>query len=218
MSQRSASVFERALHHAGVSAGAILMTLLAFLVLPLIQAITKDRRPDRMLRGADTVMDSPEEEVEEEEIEEEIEEEPPPPDLAQEQAPLDLSQLELAMGGASGSGWGIEFAIDLDNLSGLGAGGDSLLDGADLDQKPRAIYQVDPVIDARVRKRVPGWARVVFAVDERGRVQQPQVLDSSDPVFERPAIGAVKQWRFEPGKKKGEAVSFRMRVTVEFPE
>ncbi len=216
MPRRGSSTFEKLLHHAGVTSGAILMTLLAFLVLPLIQAITKDRKPDRMLRNAETVMDSPEEEVEEEQIEEEIDEEPPPPDLAQEQAPLDLSQLELAMGGGSGGGWGVEFDIDLDGLAGLG-GGESLLDSAELDQKPREIYQVDPVMDARVRKRAPGWARIAFEVDERGRVQQPQILDSSDPVFERPAIGAVKQWRFEPGKKKGEPVRFRMRVTIEFP-
>jgi protein TonB len=29
---------------------------------------------------------------------------------------------------------------------------------------------------------------------------------------------AVKQWKFEPGKRKGQAVRFRMRVPITFPE
>ena len=44
------------------------------------------------------------------------------------------------------------------------------------------------------------------------------VQKSSDPVFETPALAAVKQWKFEPGKRNGQAVRFRMRVPINFPE
>jgi protein TonB len=37
-------------------------------------------------------------------------------------------------------------------------------------------------------------------------------------VFEAPALKAVKQWKFEPGKKNGKAVRFRMRVPITFPK
>jgi len=43
------------------------------------------------------------------------------------------------------------------------------------------------------------------------------VQSSPDPVFERPALTAVKQWKFEPGKRGGQAVRFRMRVPITFP-
>ena len=35
---------------------------------------------------------------------------------------------------------------------------------------------------------------------------------------ERPALAAVKKWKFEPGKKGGEPVRFRMRVPITFPK
>ena len=39
-----------------------------------------------------------------------------------------------------------------------------------------------------------------------------------DPLFDRAAIQAIGQWRFEPAKRGGEPVPWRMRVTVTFPE
>ncbi len=32
------------------------------------------------------------------------------------------------------------------------------------------------------------------------------------------ALTAVKQWKFEPGKRNGKAVRFRMRVPISFPK
>ena len=40
-----------------------------------------------------------------------------------------------------------------------------------------------------------------FTVDERGRVQNPKVEKSTDPAFDKPALDAIKQWRFEPGSR-----------------
>ena len=59
---------------------------------------------------------------------------------------------------------------------------------------------------------------LIFIVNERGRVERPIVQKSSNPAFERAALDAIKKWRFEPGKRKGEAVSFRMRVPITFPK
>jgi len=44
------------------------------------------------------------------------------------------------------------------------------------------------------------------------------VQNSTDPIFEGPALAAIKQWKFEPGKRKGEPVRFRMRVPITFPK
>ena len=59
---------------------------------------------------------------------------------------------------------------------------------------------------------------VVSVVADETQGGKPLVQRSSDPVFERPALAAVKQWRFEPGKRKGQAVRFRMRVPITFPQ
>jgi len=89
---------------------------------------------------------------------------------------------------------------------------------ADLDQKPRIIYQPGPVIDKKLRAKVPGTVYILFIVNQQGRVDQPKVQNSSDPIFEKAALAAVKQWKFEPGKRKGEPVRFRMRVPITFPK
>jgi periplasmic protein TonB len=99
-----------------------------------------------------------------------------------------------------------------------GAPPDALFSLADLDQKPRAVYQPSPVVSAEARKKAPGTVYVLFIVDERGKVESPLIQKSSDPVFDQPALSAVKNWKFEPGKRNGKAVRFRMRVPITFPQ
>jgi protein TonB len=89
---------------------------------------------------------------------------------------------------------------------------------SDLDQKPRVIYQPSPQTNAALQKLTPGTVTIVFVVDQRGRVENPIVQSSTNPAFETPALAAVKQWKFEPGKRNGEPVRFRMRVPITFPK
>jgi protein TonB len=53
-------------------------------------------------------------------------------------------------------------------------------------------------------------------VDETGRVVNPRVEKASYPEFEKPALEAVRQWKFEPAIKGGKRVSCRMRVPFRF--
>lgn len=202
-----------------VSAGAVALTAVFFFVLPLIQAITDDA-PERI-----AVVDFDTGEVPPPPPP--PEEEPPPPDepeeqkpeLVEEAEPLDLSQLELALdpGGFSDAWLGGDFAVKLNTVT-SGEAVDSLFSLADLDQKPRVVHQPSPNLSAKLRRRTPATVYVLFIVDERGRVTSPKVQTSSDPAFEKVAVDAVKQWRFEPGKRQGEPVSFRMRVPITFPK
>jgi len=201
--------------------GAAALTLACFLVLPVMQAIAKS--PDDLigLAEVDTAnLPPPPPPPPEEEPEEEPEPEEQPPELMEDVQPLDLSQLELALDPGMSDGWlGGDFAVNLNTIGG-GAGEDvdALFSLADLDNPPRAIYQPSPAMDARIRKRVPGTVKVLFIVDQRGRVTNPIVKSSTDPVFERAAVSAVKQWKFEPGKRNGKPVRFRMLAPITFPK
>ncbi|MBU0755684.1 MAG: energy transducer TonB [Planctomycetes bacterium] len=95
---------------------------------------------------------------------------------------------------------------------------DALFSMSDLDQSPRTLYQPGPMMNAAVRKKVPGKVNIIFVVDREGKVKNPQVRSSTDPIFEKPALAAVKQWKFEPGKKNGKPVQFRMFVPITFPK
>lgn len=200
--------------------GAAGITLTFFLVLPIIQAIGGSPTDRRDLIPVDTgQLEPPPPPPPEEQEEEEPEPEEEPPELEQDVTPLSLDQLEVAMNPGIGSGWlAGDFTIDLSNVAGKGGDVDALFSLADLDQKPRAIYRPQPVLTEAIRRKAPGTVYVIFEVDANGRVQNPKIQRSPDPVFDRAAITAVKKWKFEPGKRKGEPVRFRMRVPITFPK
>lgn len=86
-----------------------------------------------------------------------------------------------------------------------------------LDQIPKTRLQPSPVYPYEARKDGRhGEVIVTFTVDEEGRVVNPVVLRSSDPAFETPTLRAVSRWRFEPGRKNGRIVRFRLAVPVQF--
>jgi protein TonB len=86
-----------------------------------------------------------------------------------------------------------------------------------LDNTPRARSQVSPTYPAAERSAgITGEVVVEFVVDETGRVQQPRIVRSTRAGFESATLRAVEKWRFEPGKKDGRAVRFRMVVPVQF--
>lgn len=216
-------VLGQLVHAILVLAGGIAFALGLFLLLPLVQVISETPPPDLDLRVMSTAdVPPPPPPPEEEPEQEEEQQQEKPPQLEEDSQPLDLSQLELALNpGVSEGAMGGDFAIKLNALGAAGAGGDnvdSLFSLADLDQKPRVVHQPGPVLDAAARRKTPGTVHILFVVDEQGRVENPVVQKSTDPVFERPALSAVRQWRFEPGKRNGKPVRFRMRVPVTFPQ
>jgi len=141
-------------------------------------------------------------------------------------APLSLADLE---GVLSAEGAGGPFATGGGGLSsggriggtGTGAGLSDELGEiaslADLDQRPRPIFQAAPNYPAELRKRnLEGSVQVVFLVDREGKVVGPKVEKSTNPSFDRPALEAVRQWKFEAGTRNGEKVAFKMRVPITF--
>jgi protein TonB len=86
-----------------------------------------------------------------------------------------------------------------------------------LDATPRTRVRVAPEYPREAKTSgLTGEVLVEFVVDESGRVLHPRVVRSSDYRFEAPTLRAVERWRFEPGKKDGLTVRFRMAVPVMF--
>ena len=200
--------------------GAIGVTLMLFLVLPLMQTINKPPTGDLALQAVDTAqLDAPEPPPEPEQEKEPEQPEEQPPELSPESAPLDLSQLELALNPGFGEGgMAGDFAVDLKTVTTKASNMDALFSLSDLDQKPRAVYQPSPKISKEMRRHTPGTVTIIFVVDKQGRVENATVQKSTDSIFDRAALSAIQRWKFEPGKRNGEAVRFRMRVPITFPE
>jgi periplasmic protein TonB len=70
---------------------------------------------------------------------------------------------------------------------------------------------------AAVRNRQNGWVEVEFTVTEAGSVQNVRVINSEPPrVFDREAIRAVQQAKFEAKLERGQPVSSTLRRRIEF--
>lgn len=206
-------------HNVRVVLGTVALTLIFFLILPFMQTINKPLTSNLMLQSVDTVNVPPPPPPPQEEPEEEPEQEEVKPEFVEDMQPLNLSQLELALNNGISDGlFGGDFAVKLNTVVSPTDNVESLFSMADLDQRPRIIYQPSPVLNAKVRKKAPGTVYIIFIVDESGRVVKPVIQRSSDPVFEKPALAAVRRWKFEPGKRNGKSVRFRMRVPITFPK
>jgi protein TonB len=204
-----------------VGLAAALLSLAVFLVLPLIQTIGGARAADTLLRSVDVAelpppppppppMEEPEPEPEPE----------PPPELTEEAPPLDLSQIELALNPGMGDGGFGDFTVKLVDQLGEGGGSeelDEIFSLADLDQRPRVIFQRKPTYPPALRRsKRQGTVTILFKVDTSGRVVDPSIAKSTDSAFDEAALEAVRQWRFEPGTRNGQPVQFRMKIPITF--
>ncbi|MBN2511451.1 MAG: energy transducer TonB [Sedimentisphaerales bacterium] len=212
-------LFRGLFHRLFVVVGAAGMALFFFLILPLMQTLTKPPHTDLVVQAIETgKLEAPPPPPQEEQ-QDEPEPEDVAPELADDTPPLTLEQLTLALNPGFSGGWTEgDFAVKLNTVASGGSDVDALFSISDLDQKPRIIYQPGPILNKEVRKKAPGTVYIIFIVDQQGKVQDPIIQSSSDPVFEKPALSAVRQWKFEPGKRNGQAVRFRMRVPFTFPK
>ncbi|MDI9410791.1 MAG: energy transducer TonB [Bacteroidia bacterium] len=208
--------------------GGLALGLGIFMLLPVLESITSTPTEELQVQDADTIAPPPPpREIEQEE--EKPEEQPPeqePPKLADEAPPLDLSQLELALNPGTGGagGFGGDFTVNLGTAikqaSETTEEADGLFSVGDLDQKPRVIAQSSPVVPAALKKLQSDnvTVQVIFVVNQQGRVEEPKVRRSNNSAFDQVAINCVKSWKFEPGKRNGESVRFRMMAPITFPK
>jgi protein TonB len=92
-----------------------------------------------------------------------------------------------------------------------------VMSSVQLDNAPRARFQPTPVYPFEAKHAgITGRVQVDFIVDERGEVQDQRIVNSSNRIFEEATLRAVAKWRFEPGRRQGTIVKFRMTVPVMF--
>ncbi|MCG8525723.1 MAG: energy transducer TonB [Opitutales bacterium] len=187
-----------------------------FIAIPLIQAISTGLKdPNKITDTSFALPPPPVLEIEappppkQEEEQEEIEIDKEPPKLS-------LEQLEMALNPGTGD---IAGSINLDlsiDANSLGTE-DLIFDIEDVEEKPRALRQVPPVYPAVLqRKKVQGVVYLVFVIDDKGTVMVPRVERSTHPEFEKPAVDAIKRWKFSPGKRAGQPVKVRVRLPLQF--
>jgi len=66
------------------------------------------------------------------------------------------------------------------------------------------------------RNGIEGTVTVGFICDVDGNVRDAYVLNSTHREFDAPAVQAVSNWKFRPGKRGGKTVNTRMSVPIVF--
>jgi len=95
---------------------------------------------------------------------------------------------------------------------------DAVLPAADADNRlPSVVERVEAVYPAEaVPQKLEDEVWVAFIVDQKGGVTNVRAFFSRHPVFEPPAVEAVRKWKFQPGRHEGHFVKTRMVVPIRF--
>jgi len=82
---------------------------------------------------------------------------------------------------------------------------------------PRVIYAPDPEFSEEARKaKFQGRVVLLVIVGVDGRTHDIHVYRSLGMGLDEKAIEAIRGWRFEPGRKDGNAVAVQVNVEVDF--
>ncbi|HAV64238.1 MAG TPA: hypothetical protein DCY13_17960 [Verrucomicrobiales bacterium] len=120
----------------------------------------------------------------------------------------------MALAGGMGDGVGI--GLGMQTASNLVAAID-VFELVDVDKPPAATMVIPPRYPRELeRQQLEGTVVLVFVLDEKGRVKEPRIENSTHNGFEQPALEAVRQWMFEPAVKDGQAVRARVRQSIRF--
>ena len=82
---------------------------------------------------------------------------------------------------------------------------------------PKALKRALPIYPYNLRRAgLTGEVQMEFIVDTNGDVQNPVVVSSNNPWFERSALDAILRWKFLPGMRAGRAINTRATQRVSF--
>lgn len=194
------------------------ITGVLFAIIPFSHIIAKPTRALELRKASAAELPPPvEEQTQEAPPEEKKQEEEAKPQLA-DAPPQQQMNLNVDLEVAVGTGGALAMGNLASSLATEGAANDlAAFSVADLDKAPVLVASVSPEYPRDLRKaKVEGSVVLVFLLDESGRVDDARVETSSRPEFERPAIDAVKKWKFKPGEREGAAVKTHMRLPIKF--
>lgn len=86
-----------------------------------------------------------------------------------------------------------------------------------VDENPVPVKTPPPRYPENMKREgMSGLVAVTVVIDEKGNIVSSVIAKSSNPEFEKPALDAVKIWKFKPGKKDGTPVKVRVTVPLRF--
>jgi protein TonB len=114
-----------------------------------------------------------------------------------------------------------EFGLDgigEDSSALLGDISDQIMSASSVDVKPSLVARPNVNYpEFAKRKNLTGYVVVNLLINEEGRVETSQILESNPPsIFDASALNSVRDWRFSPALYKGVPVKVWVRQKIRF--
>lgn len=88
---------------------------------------------------------------------------------------------------------------------------------AETKEPPVPVRTVSPDYPEELRRDgVSGVVMVKCTIDVQGNVVDPEIEKSSNGAFEKPALAALKKWKFKPAKQDGAPVAIKVSIPIKF--
>jgi len=216
-----AKIYNPPKHRASMRATGTLIGIgvsgLLFLAIPLTQIFTTYEKSPEEIDALEVAPPPPPPPPEDPPPPPEPEQEEPPPELDTPPPPITLDQLDMALNPGTGGSMAGDFALPTFNLSGADLGGLDIFELGDVDSppKPRTSIEFSYPSAAR-RKGITGVVKVEYVVNERGRVEQINIVDSPDRILSKATEDVLNRTRFEPAQKGNQPVKVRMRAAIPY--
>ena len=140
--------------------------------------------------------------------------EAPQPRLDRVRPQLEPLAIQAALPLEPGPG---DFTLDF-KLRGVPGDEALVFEIAEVDTPPKPVRRVKPLYPtAASMRRQEGRVVLEFVVDAGGVPRNVRVRRADPPgVFDAAALTAIKKWRFDPGRRRGEAVATRVILPLAF--
>ena len=196
---------------------ATLLALVIFVLLPFTQFIAGDTEDRSRIYRVDVAPPPPPPPPPDEPPpEEEPPQDEPPPQFEQPPPEMDLSQLEAALDPGLGDTAGA-FAVEQFEVAADAASELDIFSVDELDERPRLLSGTRPRHPQNLlRERVEGRVELRVMIDVDGSVEVLEVVSSSRSEFERPAIQAAENFRYETPTAGGKPARTIFILPMEF--
>jgi protein TonB len=190
---------------------------LLFLAIPLTQIFTTYQKSPEEIEALEIAPPPPPPPPEDPPPPPEPEQEEPPPELDTPPPPISLEQLDMALNPGTGGSMAGDFALPTFDLSGSDLGGLEIFELGDVDSPPQPRTRIEfSYPSAARRKGITGVVKVEYVVDQKGRVEKINIVESPDRILSEATEDVLRRARFEPATKGGTAVKVRMRAAIPY--
>ncbi len=216
-----AKIYHPPQHRKGMMATGTVMGVgisgLLFLAIPLTQIFTTYEKSPEEIEALDIAPPPPPPPPEDPPPPPEPEQEEPPPELDTPPPPISLDQLDMALNPGTGGSMSGDFALPTFDVSGSDLGGLEIFELGDVDSPPQPRTRIEfSYPSAAKRKGITGLVKVEYVVNESGRVEQINIVESPDRILSKATEEVLQRARFEPATKGGTAVKVRMRAAIPY--